>query len=74
LEHQQRRKRFAIYNGDVNQDGTIDLNDVIQTYNSAGSFETGFIVTDINGDSIADLNDIVIIYNNSTVFVAVMKP
>ncbi len=66
--------RFAIYNGDVNQDGAIDLNDVLQTYNSAGSFEAGYIVTDITGDSIVDLNDIVIAYNNSAAFVSVVKP
>ena len=66
--------RFAIYNGDVNQDGSIDLNDVIQTYNSAGSFEAGYIAADINGDSFVDLNDIVIAYNNSAAFVAVVTP
>lgn len=66
--------RFAIYNGDVNQDGAIDLNDVLQTYNSAGSFETGYTATDIDGDSIVDLNDLVIAYNNSVAFVSVVKP
>ncbi len=66
--------RFAIYNGDVNQDGAIDLNDVIQTYNSAGIFKTGYTVTDINGDGTVDLNDVISAYNNSAAFVSAVKP
>lgn len=66
--------RFAVYNGDVNQDGVIDLNDVLQTYNAANVFASGYVVTDINGDNITDLSDILIAYNNSTVFVAVVRP
>jgi len=66
--------RFAVYNGDVNQDGIIDLNDVLLTYNAANVFASGYVVTDINGDNITDLSDILIAYNNSTGFVAVVKP
>ncbi|MBK8553967.1 MAG: hypothetical protein IPL53_24145 [Ignavibacteria bacterium] len=66
--------RYAIYSGDVNNDGTVDLNDVIQTYNAAGSFASGYVVTDLNGDNIVDLNDILIAYNNSAGFVAVVRP
>lgn len=66
--------RFGIYSGDVNQDGTIDLNDVLQTFNDGNAFETGYVVTDINGDSIVDLNDMLMAYNNSAGFVSVLKP
>ena len=66
--------RFADYSGDVNQDGTIDLNDVLSVYNAASGFSSGYVVNDVNGDNIVDLNDILIAYNNSTAFVAVMKP
>ena len=66
--------RYAVYNGDVNQNGNIDLSDVIQTYNSAIVFTAGYVVSDLNGDSVVDLNDILITYNNSTGFVAVLKP
>jgi hypothetical protein len=66
--------RFALFNGDVNQDGTIDLNDVIQTFNAASSFAAGYVVTDINRDFIVDLNDILFEYNNSAAFVSVIRP
>jgi hypothetical protein len=66
--------RFAVYNGDVNQDGIIDLNDVLQTYNDGNTFAAGYIVTDLNGDSAVDLNDVLITYNNSLGFVSVVKP
>ena len=66
--------RFGIYNGDVNQDGIIDLNDVLMIYNDANAFGSGYVVTDINGDSVVDLNDVIIAYNNSVGFVAVIRP
>jgi len=66
--------RYGIYSGDVNQDGIIDLNDVLLTYNAANTFEAGYVATDINGDSIVDLNDILIAYNNSAGFVGEAKP
>jgi len=66
--------RYGIYSGDVNQDGTVDLNDVVQTYNGSNVFASGYVKTDLNGDSLVDLNDIVIAYNNSAGFVVVVKP
>ena len=66
--------RFGIYSGDVNQDGIIDLNDVLMIYNDANAFGSGYVVTDINGDSVVDLNDVIIAYNNSVGFVAVIRP
>ncbi len=66
--------RYAFYSGDVNQDGTVDLNDIVQTYNAAGIFAGGYVVTDINGDNIVDLNDILIAYNNSAGFVSRITP
>lgn len=65
---------YAIYSGDVNHDGTIDLNDVLQIFNDANSFSTGYIVTDLTGDNIVDLNDVLIAFNNSVNFVSIMKP
>ncbi|MBK8553938.1 MAG: FG-GAP repeat protein [Ignavibacteria bacterium] len=66
--------RFADYSGDVNQDGFINLTDVITIYNDAGNFVTGYKVTDVNGDSITDLSDVLITNNNSVGFVTVVKP
>jgi len=66
--------KFAVYSGDVNQNGTIDLNDILSVFNAAGSFSSGYVLNDLNGDSIVDLNDLLITYNNSAAFVAVIKP
>ncbi len=66
--------RYAIYSGDVNQDGSIDLNDVLSVYNASSIFSSGYVVNDVNGDNLVDLNDILLIYNNSTAFVAVISP
>ena len=65
---------FAFYSGDVNQDGYIDLTDVLAIYNGANNFLTGYVVTDLTGDSIVDLTDILMAYNNSVKFVSVIRP
>lgn len=66
--------RYCSYSGDVQGDGTIDLSDVVSTFNDAGSFLTGYISTDVNGDNITDLSDITIVFNNAQLFVSVITP
>ena len=58
----------------MNQDGFIDLTDVILVYNDASAFVTGYESTDVNGDSITDLTDVLITYNNSIKFISVIRP
>ncbi|MBK8553958.1 MAG: hypothetical protein IPL53_24100 [Ignavibacteria bacterium] len=65
---------YGIFSGDVNQDGSADLNDVLSVYNASASFSNGYVVNDVNGDNVADLNDVLIAYNNSVGFVAVVRP
>lgn len=66
--------RYGMYSGDVNQDGVVDLIDVVQTFNEANVFNSGYIVTDLTGDNLTDLNDVLIAYNNSAGFVAAIRP
>lgn len=66
--------RFAIYSGDVNQDGVIDLADGSLIDNSAINFATGYLPTDINGDGVVDLSDIVFADNNAFNFVSKITP
>ena len=66
--------KYCIYTGDVNQDGVVSLPDVIDIYNSASIFATGYLNTDIDGNNNIDLNDITMAYNNSINFVTVIKP
>jgi len=66
--------KYCIYSGDVIQDGTVELADLLDTYNGGSVFLSGYVVYDINGDYLVDLDDILTVYNNSSSFVAVMKP
>lgn len=65
---------YTVYNGDVGQDGLIDLTDLIAIYNDAKVFASGYLNTELNGDNIVDLGDIIIANNNSSTFVQVIAP
>ncbi len=66
--------RFAIYSGDENQNGTVDLTDLVSVSNAAGIFTNGYVPTDMNGNNITDLSDIVITSNNASAFIAKIVP
>ncbi|MBK8552061.1 MAG: hypothetical protein IPL53_13765 [Ignavibacteria bacterium] len=66
--------RFADFSGDVNQDGSVDLTDIINIYNNAVNFITGYNATDVNGDNITDLTDLVITNNNSVIYAGKVTP
>ena len=66
--------KYSVFTGDVNQEGSVDLTDIITIYNDAGLFASGYINTDLNYDNLADLTDIIYAYNNSSMFVAVVRP
>lgn len=71
----QKESVWCFFSGDVNQDGYIDLTDVLQIQNDAGIFLAGtYVLTDLNGDFATDLTDLLITYNNSADFVSVIKP
>ena len=64
--------RYAIYSGDVNQDGTIDLTDL--SLIDGSYYGTGYLPTDINGDGVVDISDSAIADNNSYNFVGKVTP
>lgn len=66
--------RFAIYNGDVNQDAVVDVVDLGIIDNDAFSFTGGYVVTDVTGDNNVDISDLLIADNNAFNFVGVIKP
>lgn len=66
--------KYTFYSGDVNQDEAINLSDVLQIYNGAINFSSGYVVTDVNGDDFTDLTDVLISQNNANYFVTVIKP
>ncbi|MBK8982005.1 MAG: FG-GAP repeat protein [Ignavibacteria bacterium] len=66
--------RFAIYSGDVNQDGTIDLADGSMIDNDAFNFVSGYVPADVNGDGIVDVADAVFADNNGFNFISKITP
>ncbi|HMS64658.1 MAG TPA: dockerin type I domain-containing protein, partial [Ignavibacteria bacterium] len=66
--------RFAIYSGDVNQDGTIDAGDLSAIENDAGISIFGYVSTDITGDDAVDASDISLVENNALLGVNLMAP
>lgn len=66
--------KFAIYSGDPNQDGSVDLDDGSLVENDAFNFVSGYVKTDINGDNFVDISDLSFITNNSFNFVGKITP
>ena len=65
---------YCLFSGDVDQDGTIDVNDLIDVYNSSVIFNQGNSPCDLNRDGITDLNDILVAANNTVNFVSSRIP
>lgn len=65
---------YAIFSGDINQDGGIDASDYLLLDADIQGFATGYIVTDLNGDGVADANDFTILDANIQNYVSVAKP
>jgi len=57
--------RYAIYSGDVNQDGTIDASDVSAVDNDVNFSLSGYVNTDVTGDNFVDAADLSIVENNA---------
>jgi len=65
---------FAIYSGDVNQDGTADATDLSMIDNDAYNFITGYVNTDLTGNNVTDASDAAIADNNAFNFVSLVIP
>ncbi len=66
--------RYCNYSGDVNQEGSVNLTDLLETYNASSNFTTGYVPTDVDGNNFVDLSDITIVYNNARDFVTKVTP
>jgi len=66
--------RFAVYNGDENQDGTIDGSDLSDTENEANITLSGYVNTDATGDYFVDASDISLVEYNSGLGIGVVTP
>ena len=66
--------RFAIYSGDVNQDGTTDAGDLSQVENDAVNSLSGYESSDVTGDDFVDAGDLSIVENNVALGVSAITP
>lgn len=72
---QLKSGKYCFYGGDVDQNGFVDLTDLVNVFNKSRDFLSGrYLPTDLNGDSIVDLTDIALCYNNSTNFIRIRRP
>jgi hypothetical protein len=65
---------FAIYTGDLNQDGIVDNSDFSIWETDANNFTSGFVITDFNGDGIVDNTDYSLWEADASNFVGVVGP
>ena len=65
---------YAIWGGDVNQDGIIDSGDMNPVDNASTAIGFGYLAEDVNGDGIVDAGDMNLVDNNSTALIQAMTP
>ena len=65
---------FCFYSGDVDQNGLVDATDLLNIFNDANTFTTGYVPTDVTGNDLVDVTDLLIAFNNANSFVSVIRP
>ncbi|MCC7232571.1 MAG: proprotein convertase P-domain-containing protein [Bacteroidia bacterium] len=65
---------FALYSGDVNQDGLIESADFGIVENDSQGFLFGYVDSDLTGDNIVESSDNNLVQNNSQSFLLVARP
>jgi hypothetical protein len=65
---------YAIYSGDINQDGGVDISDMQLTENDVSNFAFGYNASDCQGDGGTDISDMQIIENNGGFFIFYARP
>lgn len=65
---------YALYGGDVNQDGIVDTADMTPVDNGSAAYLSGYRNPDANGDGIIDTGDMTLVDNNSANYVSAVYP
>ena len=66
--------RYGLFAGDVNQDGSVDINDLSATIDQVRQGATGYLPEDINGDGSIDINDLSPVIDNVRKGIGVVAP
>jgi hypothetical protein len=66
--------KYCIYSGDVNNDGIVDLNDLVAINNDNSNYTNGYGCTDVDGNCMVDLSDLIIVDNNSSNYIGKQTP
>ncbi|MEO8666472.1 MAG: VCBS repeat-containing protein, partial [Ignavibacteria bacterium] len=65
---------YCIYSGDVLNNGSVNLDDILKVYNNSLNFATGYKLSDVTGDNTTDLSDLVVTFNNVVKFAHLIRP
>jgi hypothetical protein len=65
---------YGVFAGDVNNDGVVNLTDLMLINTDAATFARGYMNPDVNGDGIVDALDFILTDNNSAQFVQRIIP
>ncbi len=65
---------FALFTGDVSQDGAVGVPDMTAVDNKSKLFATGYLPEDVNGDGAVGVPDMTLVDNNSKAFISIKKP
>ena len=66
--------KFAIYTGDINQDGSVDFNDYPSIDIASSNGVLGYDSNDLNGDASVDFNDYPLLDINSSNGIIALRP
>ncbi|MEO8447345.1 MAG: hypothetical protein ABI528_07615, partial [bacterium] len=66
--------KYSVYSGDINNDGQVEVGDLISVYNNTILLAKGYLNEDINGDDIVDVDDLNITFNNSLGIIGIIRP
>lgn len=65
---------WALYTGDVDQDGYIDGTDLILADNAAANLSSGYVPADNDGNGLVDAEDVTLIEENASGFIKALFP
>lgn len=65
---------YAIFGGDVTQDGVVDTDDMTEVDNNSADYVPGYIPSDVTGDGATDTEDMTIVDNNNANYVGAVTP